>query len=59
LFLNTVIAFVIVAFVAWQLMRLFIKPAPEPEPVAMKTCPYCREEVNAEATKCKFCGSPL
>jgi hypothetical protein len=54
-----VIAFVIVAFVAWQLMRLFIKPAPEPEPVAMKTCPYCREEVNAEATKCKFCGSPL
>jgi large conductance mechanosensitive channel len=41
-FINTVISFVIIAFVAWSLARFFIKPEPEPEPVAMKTCPYCR-----------------
>jgi large conductance mechanosensitive channel len=54
-FINTVISFVIIAFVAWSLTRFFIKP----EPVAMKTCPYCREQVIADVTKCRYCGSEL
>jgi large conductance mechanosensitive channel len=58
-FTNTVISFVIVAFVVWWLSRIFIKPEPEGEPVVMKTCPYCREQVVAEATKCRYCGSQL
>jgi large conductance mechanosensitive channel len=57
--INTIIAFVVVALVAWQLTKLFIRPAPEPAPVAMKTCPYCREDVIAEATKCRYCGSEI
>jgi hypothetical protein len=24
-----------------------------------KDCPYCKESINAEATKCKFCGSSV
>ena len=58
-FINTIIAFVVIALVAWQVTKVFIKPSPEPEPVPMKKCPFCREDVNAEATKCRYCGSEL
>ena len=58
-FLNAVIAFVIVAFVVWWISRVFIKVEAEPEPVEMKACPYCLEQVPAAATKCRACGSSL
>jgi large conductance mechanosensitive channel len=58
-FFNAVIAFVIVAFVVWRLSKLFIKPEPEPEPVEMRACPYCLEQVPTAATKCRACGSSL
>ncbi|HYU49551.1 MAG TPA: large conductance mechanosensitive channel protein MscL [Candidatus Limnocylindria bacterium] len=58
-FINTVIAFVIIAFVVFWISRLFIRPEPEPEPTPMKTCPYCREQVHRDATKCRYCASML
>jgi len=58
-FINTVIAFVVIALVVFWIGRMFMKPAPEAPGPAMKTCPYCKESVLAEASKCRYCGSAI
>ena len=58
-FINVVITFIIVAFVVYFISRMFLKPAPEAPGPATKTCPYCRESVLADATKCRYCGSAI
>lgn len=55
-FINALISFVVVAFVAFRLGRTLVKEAPA---AATRTCPYCRESVALEATKCRWCGSQL
>ena len=57
LFVNSVITFVVIAFVVYLISRRFIPP--EPAPAETKTCPYCREPVSVDATRCKFCTSEL
>ena len=60
LFLSTLINFLIVAFVAWQITRWIIKPAPADEAKpATRACPYCKVEVDAAATRCAHCTSEL
>ena len=55
-FLNTIIAFVIIAFVAFWLGRLFLREeAADPT----KQCPYCREDNKVDATKCRACASTI
>lgn len=58
-FINSVITFVVVAFVVFWIAKVMIKPAPAEPTAATKACPFCRETVFAEATKCKFCGSSI
>lgn len=56
-FINAIISFVVIAFVAFALTRILLpKPVPGPD---MKTCPSCSEEILASATRCKFCTSEL
>ncbi len=57
LFINATITFVIVALVVFLISRRFLpKDAPAPE---TRSCPYCRELVALDATRCKFCTSEL
>lgn len=53
-FINTVIVFVIVAFVVFLIARAFIPKAPP-----MKACPFCTEEIPASASRCRYCTSQL
>jgi large conductance mechanosensitive channel len=56
LFVNAVIAFVVIAFVVWRLSKMFIR---EEVPAEVKTCPYCKEPNAADATKCRACASEI
>ncbi len=55
-FLNTVITFVIVAFVVFWISRVMIKEPPAEE---VKTCPFCKEPNAIDATRCKACTSAI
>jgi large conductance mechanosensitive channel len=60
-FLNTVIDFIIVAFVIFLLIRQvnkLRKPA-EPAPVITKECPFCTSTIAIKATRCPHCTSQL
>ncbi len=64
-FLTAVINFVIMALILFcllkainKLMELGKKKEEEAAP-ATKICPYCKSEVNKEATRCPHCTSEL
>jgi len=60
-FLNTVIDFLIVAFVIFLLVRQinrWNKPAPSAGPTT-KECPYCFSSIPVKAVRCPSCTSQL
>lgn len=63
LFINTIINFVIVAFVIFILIKQInrFKRAPEPAPavVTTKECPFCLSTIAIKATRCPYCTSEL
>ncbi len=55
-FINTVITFVIVAFVVFLIARSFVRAeAPAPS----RVCPRCAEPVADAATRCPHCTSDI
>ncbi|MGB9070848.1 MAG: large-conductance mechanosensitive channel protein MscL [Candidatus Acidiferrales bacterium] len=61
IFLNTVIDFLIVAFVIFLLVRQvnhWSKPAPAATPTT-KECPYCLTQIPLKATRCPACTSEV
>jgi large conductance mechanosensitive channel len=62
LFLNTVIDFLIVAFVIFLLIRQVNRmraPAPAAPVVPTKACPMCTTEIPAAARRCPHCTTDL
>ena len=60
LFLNTIINFLIVAFVVFLLVRSVNKWMPKPPtPVTTKDCPQCAMPIPVVAKKCGHCTSAV
>ena len=59
-FLNSVVDFLIVAFAIFMLIKQVnrLMPAKEDAPEPRK-CPFCRSEIDDEATRCPHCTSDL
>ena len=64
-FLSAVVNFIIMAFILFCLMRginklLTIGKKPEaPAAPTTKKCPYCKTEIDIDATRCPHCTSQL
>ena len=56
LFINAIIAFIVIALVVWWISRMFVK---EPAPAEVKTCPFCKEPNAVDASKCRACASAI
>ena len=60
-FIQNILQFLIVAFALFAVikgMNKLRRPAPEAAPTT-KICPFCKSEINIEATKCAFCASEV
>jgi large conductance mechanosensitive channel len=62
-FINTIVSFLIIAFVVFLLIRSINRLAreedkPSEEP-ATKECPYCVSEISIKASRCPYCTSQL
>lgn len=63
-FIAAVINFLLIAFVIFLLVKTINKfsrkkKAEEPAPATTKICPFCKEEISIDATRCPHCTSGL
>lgn len=68
-FINTIISFLIIAlvvffFIVRPIARMDARqkaaqPAPPPAAPTTKECPFCRSQININATRCPNCTSQL
>jgi len=62
-FINTIVNFLIIAFVIFLLVRAINKarkPAEAPAAApTTKVCPFCKTDIPLEATRCPHCTSQL
>ncbi len=60
-FLNTLVNFLIVAFAIFVLIKQVnrIIPKKQEDAPAPRTCPYCKQEIADDATRCPHCTSQL
>ena len=62
IFINTVIQFLIVAFVIFLIIKQvnrMMPPPPPPPPAEVKDCPQCFTKIPLQAKRCPACTSTL
>jgi large conductance mechanosensitive channel len=60
LFANAVVSFLIVSIVLFFLVRWVnrLRPPP-PAPAKNKPCPFCKQDIHIDATRCSHCTAEL
>lgn len=58
-FLNTIVAFLIVALALFLVIRQLNRLVAPPAAPATRDCPYCLSSIPLKATRCAHCGSQL
>lgn len=60
-FINTLIEFLIVAFVIFLVVKAInrMRRRPEELPPTIKACPFCMSSIPVQATRCPNCTSEL
>ena len=60
-FITAIINFLIIAFVVFLLVKAIAKAMPKKPEAAptTKKCPFCKSEIDIEATRCPHCTSVI
>ncbi|MBR1821704.1 MAG: large conductance mechanosensitive channel protein MscL [Clostridia bacterium] len=59
-FINAVVNFLIIAICLFAVVKGINKlKKPAPAPKAARKCPFCKSEIDDEATRCPHCTSEL
>lgn len=64
-FISAIINFLIMAFIIFCIVKAvnkmmsFTKKAEEPAAPTTKICPFCKSEIDIEATKCPHCTADI
>lgn len=58
-FLSVLLKFLIVGLICWRITLALIKPPKAEEKPATRECPFCRQAIDARATRCAHCTSQL
>jgi large conductance mechanosensitive channel len=53
------VLFVVVTYIVKVAEARLSKPVPPPAAAPTQECPFCKETIHGEATRCKFCTSEL
>ncbi|MBN1858468.1 large conductance mechanosensitive channel protein MscL [Candidatus Bipolaricaulota bacterium] len=60
-FINSIVNFLIIALVAYLILRSVqrMQKPDEPAPASTKSCPFCKTSIPVDAVRCPHCTSEL
>lgn len=59
IFLNSVLDFLIIALVIFCMIKQLNRILPQTPPKPVRKCPFCKSQIDNEATRCPYCTSEL